>query len=513
MKNFFKKYHYLLLVLIISFAFFSRIIRIHVPERYIFDEVYHAVTAKLIARNDARAYEWWNKPVEENTAVDWLHPPYAKYTQAFFINMYGENSFGWRVSSVIFGVLVIIMVYKLSYELFEDKNLSLLATFLASMDGLLLAQSRIAMNDIHVTFFILLTFLAYIRYKKQNKIYLLIATGICIGLAIGTKWSGLFALMTILFFEGTTYLKDGVEQLKNGIKEKTNPLLTFFKTLQLKKIVLLIFTLIILPISMYLLSYSQMFAQGKSLFCHKQESIRGECYFERVQIGDWKWEGYISHFAELHRQIWWYQTNLEATHGYQSRPYQWFLNLKPVWFHVDYQDGKIGNIYAQGNTALFWIGDIAILATIAIYFFKYKAKSIIYFRNNLIPKFLKKKFKLKKLKKSHWLQNLSDYPLPKYFFFLVFAYFAVWLPWQLSPRIMFFYHYTPAVPLLSIILAYWLIRINDVKIKKYPVGKIILGLVLIICGLNFIIFYPNWTAIVLPKELIEPIYFAIKSWK
>lgn len=504
MKKFFKKYHYLLLVLIISFAFFTRIIRIHVPEKYIFDEVYHAVTAKLIARDDVRAYEWWNKPVEENTAIDWLHPPYAKYTQAFFIRMYGENSFGWRVSSVIFGVLVIVMVYKLSYELFENKNLSLLATFLASMDGLLLAQSRIAMNDIHVTFFILLTFFTYIRYKKRKKLYLLAATGICIGLAIGTKWSGIFALFTILFFEGINFIKGSGEQLKSGIKNKTNPLKTFIATLQPKKILLLIFTLFILPFTIYLLSYSHMFIQGKSLFCHKQEAIRGECYFERVQIGDWKWEGYISHFAELHKQIWWYQTNLKATHGYQSRPYQWFLNLKPVWFHVDYQGDKIGNIYAQGNTALFWIGDIAIFVTVVIYLIKYKAKLIIYFNN---------KIKKKGLEKTHWLYNLSNYSLPKYFFFLVFAYFAVWLPWQLSPRIMFFYHYTSAVPLLSIILAYWLIRINDVKIKKYPLGKIILSLVLILCGLNFIIFYPNWTGIILPKKLINPIYFAIKSWK
>lgn len=497
MKKFLNKYHYLLLITIICFAFFTRIIRVHVPERYVFDEVYHALTSKLIARDDVRAYEWWNKPVEPDTAVDWLHPPYAKYTQAFFIKMYGENTFGWRVSSVIFGILVIVMVYKLSYELFENKNLSLLATFLASLDGLLLVQSRIAMNDIHVTFFILLTLLVYIRYKKQKKLYLLFLTGISAGLAMGTKWSGLFALLIVLFFEGINLFKD----FKKEVDKKGN----FIKTLQFKKIILLIFTLIILPLSMYLLSYSHMFLQGKSLFCHKQESIRGECYFEKIKIGDWKWEGYISHFAELHRQIWWYQTNLEATHKYQSRPYQWFFNLKPVWLHVDYQNENVGNIYAQGNTALFWIGDIAIISSVLIYLIKFKAKIILYIKKSIL--------KQKPLSKNHLLKKISSFSFPPYFFFLIFSYFAVWLPWQLSPRIMFFYHYTPAVPLLSIILAYWLIKINNVKIKKYSLGKIILSLVLILCGLNFIIFYPNWTAIILPKKLIEPIYFVISSWR
>jgi dolichyl-phosphate-mannose-protein mannosyltransferase len=503
MKKFFLKYHYLLLILVISFSFFTRVIRVHVPERYVFDEVYHALTSKLVSRNDVRAYEWWNKPVETDTAVDWLHPPYAKYTQALFIRMYGENSFGWRVSSVIFGVLVIVMVYKLSFELFEDKNLSLLATFLASLDGLLLVQSRIAMNDIHVTFFILLTFLFYLRYKKQNKIYLLLLTGVSAGIAMGTKWSGLFALLTVGFFESINYLKLIIKDI-NVTKIKKN-ILNIFKIFKFKHFLLLFFTLIILPLSMYLLSYSHMFIQGKTLFCHKQESIRGECYFERVQIGDWKWEGYISHFAELHRQIWWYQTNLEATHSYQSRPYQWFFNLKPVWVHVEYQNDKIANIYAQGNTALFWIGDIAIFGTLLTYLLIYKIKFLLVLRS---------KFKkLKKLRKNHLLKKLAGIKLPQYFFFLIFAYFAVWLPWQLSPRIMFFYHYTPAVPLLSIILAFWLIKISDLKIKKFGLGKVIVTTVLILCGLNFIVFYPNWTAIAVPKDWANQIYFAIKSWK
>ncbi|NCN87787.1 MAG: phospholipid carrier-dependent glycosyltransferase [Candidatus Pacebacteria bacterium] len=507
MKKFFLKYHYLLLVLVISFTFFSRIIRLHVPERYVFDEVYHALTSKLIARNDVRAYEWWNKPVEKDTAVDWLHPPYAKYTQAFFIKMYGENSFGWRISSVIFGVLVIMMVYKLSLELFEDKNLSLLATLLASLDGLLLVQSRIAMNDIHVTFFILLTLLLYVRYKKYKKLYLLLLTGLSAGLAIGTKWSGVFALLTVGFFESIHYLQLILKRIKekkfnNKIK---NNIANFFAILNLKYFSILFFSLIILPLSMYLLSYSHMFIQGKSLICLQQESIRGECYFERIQLGEWKWEGYISHFAELHRQIWWYQTNLEATHSYQSRPYQWFLNLKPVWIHVDYQKDKIANIYSQGNSVLFWIGDIAVATTLLTYLLSYTAKIVL---------FISSKVKLfKKVKKIQLMKRLAKIKLPKYLGFLIFAYFAVWLPWQLSPRIMFFYHYTPAIPLLSIILAYWLTKVADFKLKKFNLGKVIVTTVIILSGLNFIVFYPNWTAIPVDKDWANNIYFAIKSWK
>jgi dolichyl-phosphate-mannose-protein mannosyltransferase len=499
-SQFLKKYHYLLLIIILCFAFLTRIVRLHVPERYVFDEVYHALTAKLIARDDVRAYEWWNPPVEKDTAVDWLHPPYAKYTQAFFIKTFGENSFGWRISSVIFGVLVIVMVYKLSYELFNNKNLSLLATLLASLDGLLLVQSRIAMNDIHVTFFILLTFLFYIRYKNNKKIHLLLLTGLSAGLAIGTKWSGLFALLTVLFFEGIEYLKVFIAMLK---KKKS-----VSEIIQLKKVLLLFISLGIIPIVMYLLSYSHMFLQGKSLLCFEQKQTSGKCYFERIQFGDKTWEGYLSHFGELHRQIWWYQTNLEATHSYQSRPYQWFLNLRPVWMHVNYQDSGIGNIYAQGNSILFWTGGFTALLSVVLLITQYCTKLL---------RFVQKKRRQKRSKKttsvSILVKKIATYTTPNYFLFLLFAYFAVWLPWQLSPRIMFFYHYTPAVPLLTIILAYWLIKISTITYQTKPIGKYLFTVILLLISVNFIVFYPNWTALVLPKGIMDPIYFALQSWK
>ena len=74
-----KKYYGPLLLAILAFAFFTRMFQLHIPEEYYFDEVYHAVTAKLVARNDPRAYEWWHPAPEPNTAIEWLHPPLAKY--------------------------------------------------------------------------------------------------------------------------------------------------------------------------------------------------------------------------------------------------------------------------------------------------------------------------------------------------------------------------------------------------------------------------------------------------
>src|SRR5690606_39232825 len=96
-------------------------------------------------------------------------------------------------------------------------------------------------------------------------------------------------------------------------------------------------------------------------------------------------------------QIWWYQTNLEATHPYQSRPWQWMLNLKPVWFFVEYQHNQVANIYALANPAIAWLGVWAIVWNFV--------KGLRGNANRL---------------------------------FLVISYLFVWVFWFLSPRIMFF---------------------------------------------------------------------------
>ena len=84
-----KKGFTILLLSVFLFAFVTRVYRLSQPSSYYFDEVYHAVTAKLVARGDERAFEWWNEAPEPDTAVDWLHPPLAKYTQALGMLVFG----------------------------------------------------------------------------------------------------------------------------------------------------------------------------------------------------------------------------------------------------------------------------------------------------------------------------------------------------------------------------------------------------------------------------------------
>jgi len=519
-----EKNYKLCLLILCFFAFVVRFYRVGEIQSYIFDEVYHTVTAKLIARNDVRAYEWWNDPIEPNTAVDWLHPPLAKYTQALGIKVFGETPMGWRISSVLFGVGVIYLTAELARLIFKDKRIALIAAFLASLDGLLLVQSRLAMNDIHVTFWLLLTFIVYFWYRQLLQKVIdhpqqlsaarsmlfkrLVLSGICAGVAMGTKWSGLFGLGVIWFFELLFLLT----KLSAIAPTKVKAL----KTLLARFIIL-----VALPFAVYFLSYTHMFLQGKSFVCELDRPLNGECYcsqesstwvsvMKTVTGNDTFWESLearggckrlISHFSELHHQIIWYQTTLEATHNYQSRPLEWFLNLRPVWMYVKYDEGKIANIYAQGNPVLFWFGDLAVITTVLalfVHMFKQLNKKVTG----------KSKGLLHKVREAVLAFTDVNTGLGK-LFYLAVAYFAVWFPWNLSPRIMFFYHYTPAVPLLAILLAYWMMRVW----RTYKHGLLYVGLVLLAAWVVFLLFFPNWTGIPVNTKFANSVYFSIKSWK
>ena len=411
----------LTILLIVTFSF--RLIRLSIPSRYVFDEVYHVPTLRAYSQNNPAGYEWWQTAPEPNTAYDWLHPPLAKLIQAGSVKILGDNSFAWRFPSAVFGTLSILALYFFTLTLFKKKSIALTAAFIFSFDGLQLTMSRIAMNDIFIVTWIILAlafFFKYLHSKSKEKNKFLFLTGIFTGLALATKWSALF-LYPIFFI----FLLPKIIKSKEFIK---NLLFTIYY---------LLFT----PILIYFLSYSQFFLQGHTL----------------------------DQFKQLHQQIINYQTTLKAAHDYQSTAAQWPLLLKPVWFHVDYQKTATAHIYNLGNPIIFWTALIAIFYSIA--------------------KLLSKAFN-------------HSHPLP----YSVISYFLLWVPWILSPRILFFHHYLPALPLACLILTWSLWQI------KKSSRKIIFPIFFFIIFTSFIFFYPLNTAIPISTKILK-YWFWLPTWK
>lgn len=462
-----------ILLVVLLFALFTRLYQLSYPEGYYFDEVYHAMTAKLVAANDPRAYEWTHgDTIEPDTYVEWLHPPMAKYAQASMIRAFGENATGWRMSSVLFGVGVVAMTALLAQRLFGRPWLSVLGAGIVSLDGLLLTQSRIAMNDIHLVFGLLVTLYAYVWYREQPRYWRLLLVGVCIGLTIATKWSGAFVWATVLLIEfgslAWVYLLQFVSGKRNWLESAVS---------MIAQLCIRFIAIIGLPIFIYLLSYGQMFMQGKD----------------------------TAYFIELHRQIFAYQFSLDATHPYQSQAWEWVFNLRPVWYFVEYlPSGMRADIYNTGNVFVYWGGAIAALLTIGYLVWSHRKVAAVW------------KEALTSLKSSKNAQQLALLPMKArtnhYFGLLLLSisYLLCWVPWLFSPRIMFSYHYAPAIPVMGILIAFWWMR--GWKLSAVWI-RFLLMLYLLLCAVFFITWYPNWVAIPLPTSFKDSLYFAFSDWR
>lgn len=439
-----------LAISIVLFAALARLLYIHFPPSFYFDEVYHGFTATTYLHNDPKGYEYWASP-PEGVAYEWTHPPLAKLLMAAGMFILGENSVGWRSSSVVFGTGVIALTGVLAHQLFGRKRISLLAMLLASFDGLLLSMSRIAMNDMHFLFFMLCSLICYIEFKKvlfvkdrfKKQVLWWSLTMVSIALALASKWTALYLGAAITLDFAVTLLITWKFPWKTLI---TVSLLSLF----------------IVP-TIYLSSYLQFFMQGHTL-------------------KEWK---------ETTQQMWWYHTGLEATHGYQSRPIQWILNLRPVWMHVDYtqsEQKRLAHIYNVGNPLFFWTGLVAV---------GFLSVRILHATQKRFTAFV---FNQKLQKPVPVVWNLA---------FPLFVYFFMWTPWIVSPRIMFFYHYAPALPLLAILTAYGF----DKLIQGGKQAKALIYVLVLLSAVVFVVLYPMNTGIFMPERYFDLIFSVFPMWK
>lgn len=406
--NLSKKMSRIILSVILTFAFITRVFNLGNPPNEYFDEVYHAFTARVILHNDAKAWEWWNTP-PEGFAYEWTHPPLAKLGMLMGMEIFGENSFGWRIPGAMFGLGCVYLVYLLAKQLFDDEATALLASAVFSLDGLPLVLSRIGMNDSYLMFFVLLSIYFFLKDLPAGRQENYFWSALFFGFALASKWSAIWAIPIL-----------GIIWLRRTFKDRV------FKVSVL--------WFLILPFAIYLLTYLPMFISGHSL----------------------------STWWEMQKQMWWYHTGLKATHPYTSMWYSWPFLLRPIYLYTsDEINGVVSRIYAMGNPFVFWFGLVAIVS------------SFIY-------SFLEKNKKLG---------------------LVVFSYLIFFVPWALSPRIMFLYHYLPSIPFLAIATAYVL--------RRNP--KLIFGY-MFICLLSFIYFYPHWAGLQIPLW-IDGSYYWISSWR
>lgn len=122
-----------------------RFYHLKTPNQIIFDETYYA--------NDA--HRLLHHGIEDGFVV---HPPVGKWLIAAGEKLFGYNAFGWRVAAALFGSLTILLVYLAARELLNTIAGAAAASLLLCLENLHFVQSRIAMLDIFLCFFIVAAF-------------------------------------------------------------------------------------------------------------------------------------------------------------------------------------------------------------------------------------------------------------------------------------------------------------------------------------------------------------------
>lgn len=389
-----------------------------------FDEIYHGRTA----------YEFLNGLVTyENT-----HPPLGKILISAGIAIFGMNPFGWRIVGVLFGIAMVPMVYLFARRLTGHIPASALACTLFAFDFMHLAQTRIATIDVYITFFVILMYYFMYSYCKLSfydtplkKMFLpLGACGICMGLGIASKWTGVYAGagLAVLFFTAMyrryqeyRYVQTDPDGESAGIPHSR--ILERFLPCAGKTILFCLCFFVLIPAMIYLLSY--------------------------LPFRDYTDDGLLGRMLRNQTTMFNYHSTLDATHPYSSPWYQWPIIARPIWYFSGQPGGTLREgISAFGNPLVWWAG---------------------------IPAFLYMLWR--------WAKERDRTAA-----FLSIGYLAQYLPWVFVTRITFIYHYFPSVVFVVLMIVYSLMGWR--KNRRFLLLLAVYGAA--VFGL-FLMFYPVLT--------------------
>ena len=301
--------------IITIFSLIIRIWHLNLPKGYIFDEIYYAKNANSLIEHGVE--------LNEQGGADFIvHPPLGKWLIGIGIKIFGNNEFGWRIIPALVGTACVILIYLIAQRLFNSIFLSSTAALLMALDGLALVMSRVALLDIFLMFFILLC----CYFILTNNLWL---SGVAIGLAGASKWSGFFLIPLII------------------------ALTINWKNLQLSILLRRLVQFILTPLGVYFITWS-----GWILNSNGWGRQSGGNLFTSL----WKYHIEILNF---HRE-------LSEKHAYNANAWSWLVLGRPTSFYYE-SPSDCGaascaqEILAIGTPVLWWAGVFAIAVTAGLF--------------------------------------------------------------------------------------------------------------------------------------------------
>jgi dolichyl-phosphate-mannose--protein O-mannosyl transferase len=441
-----------------------RFTNLEYPQRRIFDEYYYPKSACIFLGypnercgiNSAHERIWRE---QQNDTGAWVHPPLGKWAIALGELAFGTGPFGWRVSSAAFGTAAVMLFAVIVQLLFGSALWTFTGGLLLATESLNLVQSRVAMLDIFVTFWIVLAFVFLLLDRRwierrtpepppppdptapgtpqhvsprPRRIPAPLwrpwrfASGVALGAGLATKWSALTAIVTVI---AISFAWDVVRRKRFGVRR---PFWDAFAAEGFG----LVLTMLVVPAIVYVASYT-------GWFVHFGFDLR-------------RWAELQSSMVDWHASLKEVDASGAPTHAYQSDAWTWILLRRPVYYYGNFTEGPIRQvIYANGNPAIFW-GSLLAIPYVAFRWWRAR----------------------------DWRSG-----------FVVAAIAGLYLPWFLVDRPQFLFYATPITPFLVLACVYAIRDLSQMHVagsRARPYLPIAVGFV-VVSVLAFAWFWPVLT--------------------
>ncbi len=361
----------------------ARFWAISTPEKKVFDEVYYASDGCLYA-----GFEFRQCGLDSDAEVSWVHPPLGKYLIAWGVDGFGNRPLGWRVSAAAAGTATIALTGALAFLLTRRAVWAGVAAVLIAAEHLHFVQSRVAMLDVFLAFFVVLAFLLLVWDKvRRDRLDarhapgvggstrtggpsgppsrtedvrpgdpsgpaeasttavltradaeasgparlgwsgsrpLRIAAGTALGAAVAVKWAGVYAVA------GALILALAWERTRRARRGVERPL----RAAVMEEGLFIALALVVLPAILYAGSWWAWLSDHD------------------FSLAAW-WRNHLE-IADYHLTLEPFKASGEPIHPYMSKAWEWLLLRRPVAYFYEGGDGTAAEILGIGNPFLFW---------------------------------------------------------------------------------------------------------------------------------------------------------------
>jgi dolichyl-phosphate-mannose-protein mannosyltransferase len=289
--------------------------RLAIPTKPFFDEVHYLPAARALIE------------LTEPTNIE--HPPLGKEIIALGMSLFGDNPFGWRIMSALFGALGLLAAMRAMWFATLSRFASLTFGWLLATGFVLFVQSRIAMLDVFMASFVLLSLWALAAAMRENETgrRRLAVAGVCLGLAMAAKWNAVtLAMLPGLAFVAIRAKETGWRMFTTHRGGPVAGMTVWEAFLWLG----------VVPLAAYAATYLP------GLF-YERDAYALDPFAENGIVG-------------LHRRMLDLQTQVLSPHTYQSVWYEWVGNWRAIWYLYEQADGAQRGVLLIGNPLTMLLG-------------------------------------------------------------------------------------------------------------------------------------------------------------